>query len=52
MGLLKRKCGHEATHPFRVRCTKEAGHTGLHSAKGLRWSDNGVIKFGSRGGRR
>jgi hypothetical protein len=46
MGLFgSKKCGHEATHPFRVRCTREHGHTGQHGARGLRWGPDGKIKF-------
>jgi hypothetical protein len=44
----KRTCGHEATHPFRARCTRDRGHTGLHSARGMRWSSDGRIRFGGR----
>ena len=45
-----RKCGHETTSPFRVRCTKESGHSGAHGARGLSWGADGKIKFG--GGRK
>lgn len=48
MGLFKRKCGHQASHPFRVRCTKAAGHTGLHNGRGLNWGADGRIKFAAR----
>jgi hypothetical protein len=48
MGLFKRKCGHTSATPFRVRCTRDAGHSGLHWARGLQWDADGRIKF--RGG--
>jgi hypothetical protein len=47
MGLFGRKCGHQATSPFRARCTKEPNHRGDHGARGLRWGSNGKVKFGS-----
>jgi hypothetical protein len=51
MGLFKRKCGYASTSPFRVKCTREMGHSGLHSARGMRWDADGRIRFAS-GGRR
>ena len=48
MGLFgTRKCGHEATHPFRARCTREHGHSGQHGARGLKWGADGKIKLGA-----
>jgi len=45
------ECGHQSASPFRARCTRPAGHSGQHSARGLRWSDDGRISFSrSRGG--
>jgi hypothetical protein len=52
MGFLKRKCGYESATPFRAKCTREMGHSGLHSARGLKWGPDGRIKFGQKGGRR
>jgi hypothetical protein len=52
MGLLSKKCGYEATLPFRVRCTKPAGHSGRHGARGLSWSSDGKIGFGRKGRKR
>jgi hypothetical protein len=48
----KKNCGHQATHPFRTRCTRGHGHTGLHSARGMKWGSDGRIKFGGRGTRK
>ena len=45
----KKNCGHESSSPFRVKCSKTAGHSGHHSAKGLRWGADGKIKFGGKG---
>jgi hypothetical protein len=45
----KRKCGYTSTTPFRVKCDREIGHSGLHAARGMRWDANGRIKFGGRG---
>jgi hypothetical protein len=47
MGLFRRKCGYESASPFRVKCTREMGHRGLHAARGMRWDADGRIKFGS-----
>jgi hypothetical protein len=44
----KKTCGHESTHPFRCRCTRETGHAGRHGARGLRWASDGKILFASR----
>jgi hypothetical protein len=51
-GSKTKTCGHQATHPFRARCTKEAGHNGQHGARGLRWGADGRITFGGRKGTR
>jgi hypothetical protein len=48
----RRICGHQATHPFRSRCTREPGHTGQHSARGMTWGSDGRIKFGGQRGKR
>ena len=45
--LFKRKCGYESASPFRVKCTRDMGHGGLHSARGMKWGADGRIKFGS-----
>lgn len=50
MGLFKRKCGNPSASPFRVKCTREKGHSGAHSARGMRWGADGRIKF--RGSKR
>jgi len=47
MGLFKRKCGYESASPFRVKCSRELGHSGLHSARGMTWGADGRIKFGT-----
>ena len=47
-----RACGHQSTSPFRARCTCDRGHTGQHSARGMKWGNDGRIKFGARGGKR
>ena len=45
-------CGHQATSPFRARCTRVHGHTGQHSARGLKWGSDGKIKLGKGSGKR
>jgi hypothetical protein len=46
MGLFgKKKCGHESSSPFRATCTRSSGHTGRHSARGMRWGSDGRILF-------
>jgi hypothetical protein len=54
MGIFRRKCGYESASPFRVKCIREMGHSGLHSARGMKWGPDGRIKFGSgrKGSRR
>lgn len=47
-----KSCGHTSSAPFKARCSKEAGHRGDHSARGLRWDSSGKIKFGGKGGTR
>lgn len=53
MGLFggSKSCGHESASPFRARCTRERGHGGDHSARGLRWGGDGKVKFGRKGGK-
>jgi hypothetical protein len=53
MGLFRpRKCGYTPATPFRVKCTREMGHRGLHAARGMRFDADGRIKFGGKGRRR
>jgi hypothetical protein len=47
-GGKTKACGQQATSPFRARCTRDHGHSGPHSARGLRWGSDGKIKFGAR----
>jgi hypothetical protein len=48
----KRTCGHQSNSPFRARCTRDQGHAGPHSARGLKWGSDGKIKFGAPRGNR
>jgi hypothetical protein len=51
-GSKTKACGHQATSPFRARCTRDHGHAGLHSARGMKWDSGGRIKFGGQRGKR
>ncbi len=47
-GSSTKTCGHQSSSPFRARCTKDRGHTGAHSARGMSCGDDGKITFGAK----
>jgi hypothetical protein len=47
-GSKTKTCGHLATYPFRARCSRDHGHAGQHSARGLNWGSDGRIRLGGQ----